>query len=146
MPPTDTGLVIEPRAGWLHRPVPDGNDDADDLRADRLVARLQARLAARREFTGLLGLTFRDTTMLPLHGGGSLGPARTVDGYPMKWWLWAPSRKVLIDVFVKRLPPESELRAREAFATEHGLRYAVVPPDRRLTPAVLKAWLEEIAA
>lgn len=139
---TDTGLLTTaPMAGWV-RPgaLPGMNEDDDDARAERLAARLRARLTGRQQLVSLLGLVYRDTTMLPLPGGGVLGPARNHEGVVMKWWLWAPAKRVLIDVF-RRTPPMADLQAREAFARAHGLRYGVVMPDRRFTIETLTAWL-----
>jgi hypothetical protein len=137
---TGSGLLVEPRAGWA-RPTLTVNDDADDARSERLAARMRARWTARQQLVALLGQVYRDTTMLPLPGGGVLGPARTAEGVVLKWWLWAPSRRVLIDVF-RRPPPMADLQARDAFARAEGLRYGVVMPDRRFTVETLKAWLE----
>lgn len=137
---TDTGLRIRPQAGWAYRAPMADDETADEIRGERLVARLRARLDGRRQLVALLGMIYRDTTMLPVLGGGVLGPARTPEGRDMKWYLWSPSRRVLIDVF-RRMPPDAELHARDAFARAHEIRYAVVPPDRQLTVKSLTEWL-----
>ncbi len=117
----------------------DGDDDLSE-RAERL---LEARRAERAAWTALLGLPlYLSTTVLPQIGGGQLGPLTTSDGRTLRWGLWAPHRRVLLDLFPRKLPSEDELEQRAAFASAHGLRYGVVPPGRQLTVRSIKEWLE----
>lgn len=130
-------LLVAPRAGWWRGAA---SEDEEDVRAERQAARMRARWDARHTLTELLGLIYRDTTMLPVPGGGVLGPARGPDGVVLRWWLWAPAKLVLVDVF-RRQPAREEVAARSAFAQQHGLRYGAVLPDKRFTVAALKEWL-----
>lgn len=140
---TDSGLLIDRPAGWVRTLAPRGDEDAaDEARGERAANRLRARLAARQELLALLGLFHQNTTILSVLGGGTLGPAIGPRGGVLRWSYWSPKRKVLLDVFSRVMPPDDELEARQRFADAHGLRYGVVPPDKRLTLASLKEWLD----
>ncbi len=132
--------VVEPRRVWgLARPP---QDDDDEARAARLVAVLARRQQERRELLTLLGApVYARVTVLPLVGGGALGPARGPDGHVLVWGLWSPHRRALIDVFRRVLPAAPELEARAAWATAQQLRYALVRPGTTLTTESLRAWL-----
>jgi hypothetical protein len=122
--------------------APPGNDDADDARAARLVARALGKQQERRELHALLGAPlYARTTLLPLLGGGSLGPACDRRGAVLRWGLWSPHQQALVDVFPRLLPPVEELEDRAAWAQAHDLRYALVRPGTRLTTEALQRWL-----
>lgn len=131
--------VVDPRRAWGLAPPP---TDDDDARGARVAAALERRQRERRELLALLGApVYARATVLPLLGGGSLGPARGPDGHVLVWGLWSPHRRALIDVFPRRLPAAAELEARAAWAAAQGLRYALVQPGRTLTTESLRAWL-----
>jgi hypothetical protein len=118
-------------------------DDDEGARGQRLVEAVLRRQQERRDLQALLGAPlYTRTTMLPLIGGGVIGPAVDRDRRVLRWGLWAPHRRVLLDVFRRTLPPTTELEDRAAFAEAQGLRYALVRPGMRLTVESLRAWLE----
>lgn len=134
------GLVAEPQA---RRVVGRGlSEDAEDALSERIARRMRAKLAQRRQLVDMLGLVYRHTITLPVLGGGVLGPAKSADGVDLRWWLWSPSRRVLIDTF-RRTPSDAELTTRDTFARAHGIRYAAVMPGHKLTLAALGEWLEK---
>ena len=102
-----------------------------------------AKAAFRRDLTEVLGIVYATTTMLPLHDevNTMLGPARDRDGRELRWTLWAPRHRRLIDIYRRRLPVQAELEDRVAFAKAHGLRYGIVEPGQRLNIALLKEWI-----
>ncbi len=142
--------VVKPAGGWV---LPQGDPDYED--DDRLGAKLlqlvEQRHAQRRELFALLGTPlYAKTTLLPLPAATAwwqqkdvLGPAYTRNGTVLKWGLWAPHKRVLIDLFPRGLPPTEECEDRARFATEHRLHYAVVKPGFHLTPDSLREWLEK---
>lgn len=97
-----------------------------------------AAVAKRRALVDVLGApVFLDVTDLPRAGGG--GHGRLVHrGAVMVWSLWAPHRNLLLDVWSREMPPDDELRAREAWADERQIKYRYVPPDRGLELADLE--------
>jgi hypothetical protein len=124
--------------------APPGTDDADDARTVRLAARALGRQQERRALHALLGAPlYARTTLLPLIGGGVLGPARDRRGAVLRWGLWSPHRRALVDVFPRILPPPEELEDRAAWAQAAGLRYALVRPGTRLTTEALQRWLAD---
>ncbi len=107
-------------------------------------ARVERMRAERREWDELLGQpVFRSTTFLPLVGGGALGPVADREGRVIKWGLWAPHRRLLVDLFPVTLPPDYELEDRARFAETNGLIYAVVQPGERLSVARVREVLTE---
>lgn len=133
--------VRQPRMGWQPRP---GAEDDEGARGERLVARALARQRERRELQALLGAPlYARTTVLPVSGGGYLGPAHDRRGRVLRWGLWSPHRRVLVDIFVRSLPSTEELEDRAAFAQAHDIRYALVRPGMRLTMESLRAWLDQ---
>lgn len=121
------------------RPRPD--DELDETLSRRDVQRI-ARVGVRSDLQRVLGALVVNTTMLPRVNGTMLAAARDHDGRVLSWSVWAPHRAVLIDVFRKRMPPQSELDARTAFAERHALRYAIVEPGKQLTAKSVKEWLD----
>lgn len=116
------------------RPAP-AEIDRDEPLSRRDHARL-LRHRERNELQNVLGTIFLNTTMLPI-GTSSLAPARDEYGRVLRWTLWAPQRRVLIDV----MPRTAEIEMRQAFADAHNLRYAIVEAGRRLTAKSVKEWL-----
>jgi len=109
----------------------------------RRVAVVRARQQERQALQMLLGApVYMRTTILPLSGGGILGPAKSRRGFEMRFGLWAPHRRAIIDIFPRTLPSTEEMEDRAAWAQEHTLRYALVRPGTRLTVESLRAWLE----
>ena len=131
-----------PRFGFI--PRPGGLEDDEGARGERMAQAALARQQERRALFALLGAPlYARTTTLPLVGGGYLGPAHDRWGGVLKWGLWSPHRRALIDVFSKTLPSTAELEDRSAFAQAHGIRYALVRPGARLTTESLGAWLNQ---
>lgn len=129
-----TGLI--PSAAWVRPPAP--VEDETPSRLDlRRVAVVDERLALQR----VLGALFVNTTLLPEVEGKTIGPAR-YEGQALRWSIWAPHRRVLIDNFTRQTPPKAEVEARIAFAGTHDIRYAVVERGRRLTAQSVKEWLD----
>jgi hypothetical protein len=120
-------------------------DDAgldDPERTENQRARLLSFLERQKIMREVLGTPFfRDTTVLPLVGGGKLGPVPGPDGQELRWSLWSPHRRLLVDIFPRSLPDDDEMDTRMSFVKEHGLRYGVVAPGYRLTTDALKEWL-----
>lgn len=111
--------------------------------AMRKVAAVRARQQERQALQTLLGAPiYMRTIILPLSGGGYLGPAKDRRGFEMRFGLWSPHRRVLIDVFPRTLPSTEEMEDRAAWAERQSLRYALVRPGTRLTTESLRAWLE----
>ena len=133
-----TGLIVQPSAGWVHPP---GDYDERDEDLSPRQQRYLVRMRERMELQRVLGILVYGTVVLPLPGEGALGPARDHEGRVLMWSLWAPHRRVLIDVF-RRLPPQEELNARMAFTRAHDLRYATVEPGFELTAKSVKEWLD----
>ncbi len=130
---------IQPKAGCVQPVV---SDDLDEEPSRRDVARMK-RVRERTELQEVLGVLFINTTLLPLVGGGFLGPARDRNGDVLRWALWAPHRAVLIDSFARIEPPKEEKEDRQAFAEANGLIYAAVGRDMVLTAKSAKELLDE---
>ncbi len=129
-----TGLLVT-RSGMAARPR---SEDVDDRPSPRLAARLE-RQRRWQQVVALLGVVYVDTVSLPLDG--RYLTARDRCGRQLRWRLWAPVKRVLIDVYTRQLPSADELEDRQAFARANGLRYALVEPGRALTLDALKEWL-----
>lgn len=132
--------MFDTRVGWVRPALVD--DEAEfDAPSPRERARL-ARLKEHEELQRLLGVLIMSTTLLPLPSEGRvLGPARDRDGRALRWSLWAPARRVLIDICRVSRFSDAEEQDRMAFAKTNELRYAIVEPGRRLTPRSILAWL-----
>jgi hypothetical protein len=134
----DSGLIrMRPLAGLVGREAPED----DDERMSPSVARRLALVARQRELTAALGTCVLGTTMLLRSDGPALGPAKGRDGRTFRWSIWAPAKRLLVDVFQRALPPAEELEDRRAFADAHGLLYAVVEPGQRLSLDRLREWM-----
>ncbi len=134
-----TGLIVRPEAGWIASPR------ADDEREEQPSRHELARFALARERSELqrvLGVLFVNTTLLPTVNGGFLGPAKDHEGRVLRWSVWAPHRRVLIDAFPRGLPAQQELDARRVFADANDLRYAIVERGKKLTAKSVKEWLD----
>jgi len=134
-----TGLEVVPQGAWLR---PRWDEDRDEGLSRRDLRR-QAQATSRRELQAVLGVLVVNTTILSVVGGGFIGPARDDDGRVLVWSIWAPHRRVLIDVFRRTTPPMAEMAARKRFAAAHELRYAIVEPGRQLTAKSVKEWIDE---
>lgn len=121
-----TGSVLDP--AYLPSRMDAQGDPVDPPRT-----RLLARIAAQRALLDILGVpVYMNVTYLLAPHGRFLGEFR-YGGNPVKWSVWAPHRALLLDIFPSTLPDDDELRAREGFAQEHGLRYLVTPPGYTLS-------------
>lgn len=105
------------------------------------VMRRMSVWQSREELRRVLGVIYQHTTLLPLSGGGVIGPALSRDGRTFKWTMWAPQRRVLIDVLRAPMPADDQ-EDRAHFALTHDIRYAKVDPGSRLTAASIAAWLD----
>jgi len=135
-----SGLILEPVAGRL------GFRSSSQIDEDELTEHTRKRTLARHErhraLVAVLGVPiFFDTILLPLSGQPALGPARDLSGREIRWSVWAPQRKLLLDRF-KALPPKGDLEAREQFAKDHSLLYRFVPPGWRISLEDLKELLK----
>lgn len=133
-----------PGGGWigstLDRSASRPFDYMDEME-DRRTSRLKARIENRRALIALLGApVFLDTYALPLIGGATLEPF-VYRHAPALWSLWAPHRRLLIDIFTAELPSSEELDAKDGFAREHGLDYFYIAPGHVLDFDELRALL-----
>ena len=136
---------VSPAAGWANQPfVGPGATEAEvDAATVRALSMAEAHRQRKLEWERLLGApVFMATTILPNTQGGSFGPAKNRAGRDLRWWLWAPHRRLLIDVFEAMLPPADELQVRAEFAQAHGLQYAIVQPGERLSLTRLREVIE----
>jgi len=89
--------------------------------------------AAGQELAQVLGAPlYVDTNFFPVIGGGQLC-ACVFKGQKLMFSLWAPHRRVLLDIFPALLPESAEMDAREAFAQAQQVRYFVTPPGYTLS-------------
>jgi hypothetical protein len=139
------GVIVHKPAGAPGLSLRELERDDGDI-PDRVREAILERAARRRGLVAVLGATYANTTMLPLTGprGGVLGPAVDRHGRVLRWSVWAPVHRALIDIFSGRMPDRDELADRTAFADRHGLRYAIVEPGERLTLPRLKEWLNGV--
>lgn len=125
-----TGLITYPTpAAYAAR----GNLLDRDERMSSSELRLINAVKRRREMLNALGIVYMGASILPLQGGGTIGPLKHPNGDVLRWSLWAPAKKVLIDIFTTSMPPDAELELRRKFADEHALIYGVVAPGERLS-------------
>lgn len=124
--------MVAPDGRWLgglspRRRFEDGDHEAIDARS----ARALARVARQRELQEILGApVFFDA--VDLTGLKPRSERCVVEGQAVSWSVWAPHRKLLVDVFA-RVTPEAEVEAKNGWAQARGLVYAVVPPGNALT-------------
>jgi hypothetical protein len=111
--------------------------------SERRAQIMVARQKERRELFAILGAPlYMRASVLPLTGGGHLGPVYGREGQALRWGLWSPHRRVLIDIFSRALPSEEELFTRAEWAKAHEVNYAVVKPGYKLDSETLKEWLD----
>lgn len=114
------GSVLDP--AYLP-PRADGLDKEDPAKP-----RMLARLKQQRAMQEILGIPVMfDTTILIAPHGEWIGEC-TFGKNKVRWSIWAPHRRTVVDIFPKTMPEPQELEARQAFCTQHRLRYLVVPP------------------
>jgi hypothetical protein len=135
----DTDLST-PSAGWVRR-VPLNADYVDEELTRRDILKM-SRLHDRVELQRVLGALSLNTTILARLGGGVIGPAIDRHGRVLLWSVWAPQRGVLIDDFTRVPPSQEERDDRTRFASENGLRYAVIERGYTLTAKSVKEWLD----
>ena len=134
-----SGLNFHPRAGGavsrsgISNPrLWRGGVDGDQIpeKEDRPTRRMLYELQNGSRLARALGTPyFVSCTALCASQGAYLPPAlHPATGYPMRWGLWAPHRKLLIDFFDRELPSPEELDARASYAESHALRYVIVEP------------------
>jgi hypothetical protein len=118
------GSVLDP----AYLPAKAHDEDKDDRENLRMLARLKQQRAIHE----LLGapVLFDTTTLIAPHGEW-IGECK-VGGRKVTWSMWAPHKRMLLDIFPKALPPREELEGKEAFCTSHNIRYLVVPPTHSL--------------
>lgn len=87
------------------------------------------------------GTVVRDTTRLQLTDGTVIDEHRDLGGRIVRWSLWAPRGRVLIDR-PRVIPAEEEIVRRKAFADANGLRYALVT-HQKLTLREIRNWLDD---
>src|SRR5215471_12426534 len=104
--------------------------------------RMIGHIENRRELTAILGVpVYLDTFALPL-GTRMIEPFRWGESLRL-WSLWAPHRRLLIDIFTRALPSDDELDAKDAFAREHGLDYYYIAPGHVLDFDTLRTLLAQ---
>jgi hypothetical protein len=103
-----------------------------------------ARISREREMTSLIGMIVLNADVLTTPNA-FIGPCK-VNGKIVSWSLWAPHKRLLVDVFKKELPTDDEIMAKSEFAEKHRLRYAIVPPGRTFGLDDLKQLLAKEAA
>lgn len=137
------GALPAPAARWVgstldptYLSARSDGERPDDPPKRRLLARIQAQ----QDLIAVLGAPVLMNTNILVHNGRIL-PRCRYQGTPLTFSVWAPHRRLLLDIFPDTLPSEGELQAREAFATQHGLRYAVTPPGYALSIDDLRAAL-----
>lgn len=122
-------------------PRPGGID-----REDPIKPRLLKTLKTQQDLHSLLGApVLFDTTILVLPGGGWTGECY-FEGKKVSWSIWAPHKRLVVDIFSKHLPPQEELKHKDAFCTQHSIRYLVVPPEHEFGLDDLKEALDKEAA
>lgn len=108
-----------------------GRDPADF--PSRVTRLLMQKHAAAQELVQVLGAPlYMDTNFFPVVGGGQLDTC-TFKGRKMMFSLWAPHRRLLLDIFPATLPESAEMEAREAFAGAQRVRYLITPPGYTLS-------------
>ena len=134
--------TLPSRARMVH--AANGDDYPDEI-AHGAVARLLKRRDDARRLIDLFGHpTYMYTTTLPqVDGQPTLGPLYGEDGQELRWTLWAPHRRALIDVFRRGLPSRFDMELRANFATRHSIRYAAVQPGWVVTFDDIRLWLEK---
>jgi len=93
-------------------------------------ARIRARLRSERALMEILGApVYKDTTILIAKHGEWIGEC-VVDRAKQTWSLWAPHRRLAVDIFPKDkdVPALHILEAKKNFADEHKFKYVIVPP------------------
>lgn len=140
-----SGIVtVRPMAGWLGMHHPQAEELAE-LTGDRPTQKDLIRIKRseyRKELISILGMVMTNCTVLQqLNDKPLLGPAQDRHGRVLRWSMWSPHRRLLIDVFHGKLPPPEELEDRQAFATAHDLKYGLVAPGERLELDLLKEWI-----
>jgi len=122
--------------------LPTRYEDDTPVSDSPVHARLLSKIRKERAMREVLGSPyFRFITVLPVVGGGALGPVFGPDGRVLVWSIWAPHRRALLDIFPSRAPSQDELDARAEFAQTHRLKYGVVQPGWQLTIDNLKEWV-----
>ena len=126
------GSIVDP--AYLPAP-PEGGDPVDV--PTRSFLRAKQRIDAQQEMIQVLGPYYVNVNFFPTMGGGLID-GLWFHGERLFFSLWAPCRKLLVDIFTTTMPSDEERAAREAFAEQHGLRYAFTPPGYVLSIDDLK--------
>lgn len=141
--------LFPPSAQWSRRGTGDQfyhpavSPDGD--REDPVRGRLIDRVISQRALRDILGICFFDTNILIGIGAEWIGPC-WFNGKKLSFSIWAPQRRVLVDIFQRQTHPEDEMLARDAFARAHDIRYMIVPPGHSFGLEDLKQALDKEAA
>jgi hypothetical protein len=108
---------------------------------DRVKPGWLARRENQRLLHEILGApVFFDTTLFLAPHGEWIGEC-FLGTRKLMWSIWAPHKRVAIDIFPRQTPPPEELEHKEAFCAAHGIRYLVVPPTHSFDLEDLRAAL-----
>jgi len=108
---------------------------------DRVKPGWLKRRENQRLLHELLGApVFFDTTLFLAPAGEWIGEC-FLGTHKLMWSIWAPHRRVAIDIFPRTVPSAEELEAKQAFCTLHAIRYLVVPPTHSFDLEDLRAAL-----
>lgn len=129
---------------YPHQPKARWADTGGDDKPNRFLTRMISAITRNKDMTNLLGTVMVNTDVLLAPNNEWIGQCR-VNGKTVKWSLWAPHKRMLIDIFPRALPPDAEILEKDAFARSHGIRYLLVPPGRVFGLEDLKTVLQEAA-